>query len=210
MKLLLYISLLYSALFLSSCATIIGGSNYNAHVIVMDKPNAKISYKGEYRGNGSTTIKVKRSEANKFSFTVKEEGCEAQTYMYKSRAFRGGALVGTILVWTGTINGILIPWGVFVDLATGALWKPNVMERGISKEDYKSFRYQVNYNNCNPSNPFIPTQIIDVVYLKNGSIIKGLIIEQIMGVQIKLQTKDGNLFVFKSEEIEKLTREPSK
>lgn len=210
MKPSLSILFLISVAFLSSCATIVGGSRYNAHVIVMDRPAAKISYKGEYQGSGSTFIKVKRSEANKFSFTVKEEGCLEQTYEYKSRAFRGGALAGTIIGWTGTINGILIPWGVFVDLATGAIWKPNVMEKGVSKDDYKNFRYQVNYSNCDPNNSDIPTQIMDVVHLKNGSIIKGLIIEQIMGVQIKLQTKDGNLFIFKSEEVEKLTREPSK
>jgi hypothetical protein len=47
----------------------------------------------------------------------------------------------------------------------------------------------------------------DVVYLKNGSIIHGLIIEQIPNQSIKIQTKDNNIFVFKMEEIEKLTKE---
>lgn len=48
----------------------------------------------------------------------------------------------------------------------------------------------------------------DVVYLKNGSIIKGVITEQNPPVQIKLQTADGSMLVYKYEEIEKLTREP--
>lgn len=51
---------------------------------------------------------------------------------------------------------------------------------------------------------------IDVVYLKNGGVIKGMIIEQTPNVQIKIQTKDGSIFVYKFDEIEKITKEQSK
>lgn len=47
----------------------------------------------------------------------------------------------------------------------------------------------------------------DVVYLKNGSIIRGTIVEQVMGVSVKIQTADNSLWVFKAEEVEKITRE---
>ena len=47
----------------------------------------------------------------------------------------------------------------------------------------------------------------DVVYLKNGGIIRGLIIEQMPGVSLKIQTSDGSVFVYKMEEIEKMTKE---
>tara|TARA_R110002167_G_scaffold351737_1_gene564358 strand:+ start:6320 stop:7015 length:696 start_codon:yes stop_codon:yes gene_type:complete len=47
----------------------------------------------------------------------------------------------------------------------------------------------------------------DVVYLKNGSIIKGIIIEQVPNISIKIETSGGSIFVYKMEEIEKLTRE---
>jgi TM2 domain-containing membrane protein YozV len=47
----------------------------------------------------------------------------------------------------------------------------------------------------------------DVVYLKNGSIIRGLIIEQIPNQTIKIQTKDRNVFVFTITEIEKIAKE---
>lgn len=47
----------------------------------------------------------------------------------------------------------------------------------------------------------------DVVYLKNGSIIRGVIIEQIPNQSIKIQTKDKNVFVFNIGEIEKITKE---
>jgi hypothetical protein len=47
----------------------------------------------------------------------------------------------------------------------------------------------------------------DVVYLKNGSIIHGMIIEQVPNESIKIQTKDKNVFVFKMDEIMKITKE---
>jgi len=47
----------------------------------------------------------------------------------------------------------------------------------------------------------------EVVYLKNGSVIKGIIIEQVPDVSIKIQTKDGNIFVYKMEEVDRITKE---
>ncbi len=47
----------------------------------------------------------------------------------------------------------------------------------------------------------------DVVYLKNGSIIHGTIIEQVPNESIKIKTADGNIFVYKMDEISKLTKE---
>ncbi len=50
----------------------------------------------------------------------------------------------------------------------------------------------------------------DVVYLKNGSVVRGTIIEQVPGVSLKLQTNDGNIFVYNIEDVEKMTKEQSK
>ncbi len=47
----------------------------------------------------------------------------------------------------------------------------------------------------------------DVVYLKNGSIIRGVIIEQVPNKSIKLQTKDNNIFVYEIDEVEKIGKE---
>ncbi len=47
----------------------------------------------------------------------------------------------------------------------------------------------------------------EVVYLKNGSIIRGTIIEQIPNETLKIQTKDGNIFVYKFDEVAKTTKE---
>ncbi|MEO8069208.1 MAG: hypothetical protein ABI599_16030 [Flavobacteriales bacterium] len=48
----------------------------------------------------------------------------------------------------------------------------------------------------------------DVIYLKNGSVIHGVIIEQVPNVSLKIQTADRNVFVFRIEEVDKITKEP--
>lgn len=47
----------------------------------------------------------------------------------------------------------------------------------------------------------------DVVYLKNGEIRKGIIVERIPSETLKIKTSDGNIFVFKMEDISKITKE---
>lgn len=47
----------------------------------------------------------------------------------------------------------------------------------------------------------------DVVYLKNGGVIKGTIVEQVPGVSIKIQIADGSIFVYQIEEVERITKE---
>ena len=55
------------------------------------------------------------------------------------------------------------------------------------------------------SNVFADT--IDVVYLKNGSIIRGMVIETIPNETIKIRTSDGSIFVYSLDEVEKITKE---
>ena len=50
-------------------------------------------------------------------------------------------------------------------------------------------------------------QLEDVVYLKNGSVVRGVILEQIPGKSLKIQTAGGSLFVYQMAEIEKMTKE---
>ncbi len=47
----------------------------------------------------------------------------------------------------------------------------------------------------------------DVIYLKNGSIIRGIIIEQIPNKTFKIETEDRNVFVFEVDEIDRITKE---
>lgn len=49
--------------------------------------------------------------------------------------------------------------------------------------------------------------IIEAVHLKNGGLVKGEIIEQVPGQSLKVKTKDGNIFVYQMDEVERITRE---
>ncbi|NDV80560.1 porin family protein [Bacteroides sp. 51] len=49
--------------------------------------------------------------------------------------------------------------------------------------------------------------LIDVVYLKNGSMIRGIIIEQVPNQSLKIRTADGSVFVYNISDVEKMTRE---
>lgn len=135
-----------SVLFLSSCATICGGSRYYAKVQVPNHPDARIEYKGEYMGSGEVSFAVPRREADVFSVTIKEEGNPDYYKRYYMREFRGWAFFGTVIGWTGvTPTGIPLPWGMVVDGACGSWWKPDIREPGVIKNDYKHFTYKIDY-----------------------------------------------------------------
>ncbi|GHM99236.1 hypothetical protein WSM22_07260 [Cytophagales bacterium WSM2-2] len=149
--------------------------------------------------------------ANRLSLTVKEKGCKDQTFEYRTRAFRGWALVGTLFTFT---TSTYVPYGLGIDLATGALWKPNEAEPGVSKHNYKNYQYTLNYTGCESksveqtsTDTDVTDKLVDVVYLKNGSIIRGTLMESNPSVNVKIQTRDGSIFVFKIEEVLKVTRE---
>lgn len=50
-------------------------------------------------------------------------------------------------------------------------------------------------------------ELQEVLYLKNGSIIKGTIIEQVPEETVKIQTYDGSLFVYPMSDVLKITKE---
>ena len=54
---------------------------------------------------------------------------------------------------------------------------------------------------------FAQTCLQDVVYLKNGSIIRGDIIEMVPGETIKIMTSDGSVFVHDYADVQKFTKE---
>lgn len=56
--------------------------------------------------------------------------------------------------------------------------------------------------------PVFAQQTEDVVHLKNGSIVRGTIIEQIPGESLKIQTQGGSVFVYTMNEIAKISKEP--
>ena len=50
-------------------------------------------------------------------------------------------------------------------------------------------------------------QYEDVVYLKNGSIVRGVILEQVPGTSLKIQTVGGSQFVYSIADVEKIAKE---
>jgi len=200
---------IFFALLTASCATIVGGSRYNAAILVNGRPSSSIYYNGLMVGHGSASVKIKRRDAHKVTMVVKEDGCADQTFAYHSRILRGWAIVGTIVTFT---TSEYIPIGLAIDLIDGAVWKPDVAEIGITKHNYKNYQYTLNYTGCSTQSgsggpTTVDDRLVDVVYLKNGSIIRGTIIEQDPATQVKIQTRDGSVFVYKVSEIEKITRE---
>ena len=55
--------------------------------------------------------------------------------------------------------------------------------------------------------PAAAQQYQEVVYLKNGSVIKGTVIEQTPGQSVKVQTQDGSVFFYTMDEVEKVVKE---
>lgn len=49
----------------------------------------------------------------------------------------------------------------------------------------------------------------DVVYTKNGWVIRGKVLELETSGKVRIQTTDGNIFTFSMEEVEKITQEPT-
>jgi glycosyltransferase involved in cell wall biosynthesis len=148
-------------------------------------------------------------DANNLTFIIREEGCDEQEFAFKFRKFRWGALVGSVVGFTGTLGTVPFPFGTLVDLATGSLWKPNVFEKGISKENYKNYRYTLNYTGCSSINNFNLNEPNkqDIVLLKNGSIIKGQIVEMVPFEFLKLKISDDSIIILRSNEIERISKE---
>lgn len=134
---------------LSSCATIIGGSNYYAHVNVENHPNATIFRKTKPVGIGTAVIKVRRKEANKLTFTIREKDCEEQTFSFRRRKFRGYALAGSILSWSLPLtSSFSLPIGLGVDFWKGSFWKPDKGEYGVTKKNFRHYNYLIEYTGC--------------------------------------------------------------
>jgi len=130
--------LLSMTVLLNSCGVMFGGSKYNATIIAKGHPNAEIFIDGKKMGTGQATALLPRSKA--LTVELKESGCETKTQTFK-KALRTGNLILSAFSW-----GLL---GVFVDLATGASFKPD--HRGnssIQKVSTKDFTFTVDGPNC--------------------------------------------------------------
>ena len=53
---------------------------------------------------------------------------------------------------------------------------------------------------------FAQSTTVDILYLKNGSVIRGSIIELVPNATVKIRTSDGSLFVYKMDEVDKIEK----
>lgn len=142
-KSIFIIPIILSCYFLSSCATIFGGSQYYAQVVIKDRPNAKIYKNGVYIGTGKGYAMIKRNVANQVHFSIEEEGYQKEFRSFNNKIFRGWSLAGSLAT--------IIPlWPVaaiatIVDASTGAWWKPDINERGVIKTDFRHYNYVLEY-----------------------------------------------------------------
>lgn len=193
--------LIISILFVS-CASIFGGSSYQAHVKVRNHPQAQILHNGELKGYGMASFSVKRKDANKFFTSIVEEGCPVQKFQFTSRTMRGIPFAIDALLFG------LIPIGpvpIIIDLILGSIWKPNIDHPSINQINTKTFLYILDYTTCEDVKKIDDSnKELDVVYLKNGSIIYGSIIETIPNKHIKFKSSEGSELTIKMEHIQKL------
>ena len=135
-----FLLIVISAIF-SSCASIVGGTKYNAFITVEDHPDA-IVYNGKtLLGTGSGFTSIPRKDANKVIFTVQKDGCPAQEFQFRSRKFRFWTFIGDFFMPTAVVGGFPIPFPHLIDFSTGAYYKPNANNPSITKGDYKNFYY---------------------------------------------------------------------
>ena len=142
--------------------------------------------------------KSNRSVKNKHSFKINSSILEKISFPKKSNdpdpALK---IAGWILLSLGFIIFL------FASILLGALFLIlGLLFVLVGSNKSKTPRIR---NESNKKNEFV-----EVVYLKNGGIVRGVIIEQIPNVQLKIQTIDQNVFVFKMDEIEKITKEIQK
>lgn len=57
---------------------------------------------------------------------------------------------------------------------------------------------------------FAESKSVDVVYLKNGSVIRGSVVELVPSDRLKIETADGSRFVFPMAEVEKIEKVEAK
>lgn len=132
-------------------------------------------------------LNSQKSEVNTPKSKLEQKHAASNSEGGSGLSILGGILIGlglVLLLFVSFLIGIiLLLVGLAFVIGGSAVKKNNVQSEPKSKE------------------------LQDVVYLKNGSVIRGVIIEQVPNVQVKIKTSDGSIFVFKMEEIDKMTKE---
>jgi hypothetical protein len=190
-----------AGIFLSGCASIVGGNRYFANIEVPSNPDAEIKYMGMVvgRGRAMVELELERENANKFSFLVTEDGCDPVNFNFYTRDFRGWAMVGSYFTF-----GVI---GLIVDAVSGACWRPDLADPRIHRLNTKNYLYQVNLPPCEADKENDTEKERASVAAKyqirlfNGKTIIGKILENIPGKHLKIETDDKAIQAIPMEEV---------
>ena len=203
-NILIKLALLIQTFFLSSCATIFSSSDYT--LSVNSEPSGE-QFKVEnrkgldvYSGNTPSDVQL---DANSSFFKMESYRVKFPQYdrVVPVECSVDGWYFGNFL--SGWVLGFLV-----VDPATGAMYKLDQQYVNPTLSN------KVEENKSNSSQPDDKPdkkeknkEVVDVVYLKNGSIIYGEIIKIKPGEQVKIKAESGSVFVYEMNEVKKIEKE---
>ena len=146
------------------------------------------------------------SNKSKHHYSVKRLKESNSTAQDSNSGNSGTKVFGTILIILGILILLFVNiYGGVILLALGLIIKLIASASGNSSQPLPAGAQVV--ETAPASQEVKKTEYVDVIYLKNGSIIRGMVMEQIPNESIKIQTADGSLFVYKMDEVLKITKE---
>jgi hypothetical protein len=202
-QLLLVFSFIVIGVLTTGCATIFGGSFYIANIVVNNKPDAEIEYQGRVIGKGKAMVKVRRTKADRFSFTIREEGYEPYPVSFHGRDFRFGPFLGDLFLVPYLLVGIPC---LVVDAISGAFYKPDSDDFRIQKIGISNFLYSINlpdsWSRKKKEEKTVQKQFVfATIRLFDGKTIKGKVLENNPGKYIRIELPDNGIRTIPSEEI---------
>jgi hypothetical protein len=206
-QLLLFISLVAIWFISTGCGTIFGGSSYYASIVVNNRPNAEIEYQGRVIGKGKAMVKVRRVKADRFSFTIREEGYEPYPVSFHGRDFRFGPLLGDLFL--PFLLGIP---GLLIDAISGAFYKPDSDDFRIQKMGTRNFLYMVNIPDSwsrkkEKDKPAQKQSVFATIRLFDGKTIYGKVLENNPGKNLSIELPDNSIRVIPAEQIIEISEE---
>jgi hypothetical protein len=106
-------------------------------------------------------------------------------------------IMGIVLIGVGLILFLLVSWLIGLILMLGGI---AMVIAGAENKAQKPVAGK-------PAAEESKAEWQDVVYLKNGSVIRGMIVEQVPNMSLKIMTADGSVFVYEMEQVAKITKE---
>lgn len=126
---------------MTSCATLIGGKTYTAHVVALDQDDVMLRVNDRLQGKGSVIFEHKRKQP----LTVIIDKPDCQPYEEKFRIDTRGFLVGCDVI---SIVGLVIDFG------TGAIYRPEYRQDvRVDRINYDTYKFTIFNQPCQADDP---------------------------------------------------------